>query len=61
MKNTYLIAYIDSLDYIRPLDTGERYSATEARQRADDLNQTCQAELIALNGKAFVSLNTEAL
>jgi hypothetical protein len=60
MANVYLIAFIDSLDLPRTLDTGKRYTFQEARDKADRMNQNNAAELAALEGKAFVAVNSEA-
>ena len=59
--NPYLIAFINSFDDVQPLDTGRRYDRAQAKRRAADMNKRCDAELKALGGKAFVSVNTAAL
>ena len=40
---------------IKPLDTGKRYSRSEAMSKAEELNVTCQFELKRLDYDKFIA------
>ena len=51
----YIVGILTQFGITR-LDTGKTYTMTDALTRAEEMNETCQEELMALRGNKFVAI-----